>query len=165
MHWILPLLENNELAVELGLFENLWGSSTFLTGLALMILLALTSACITWSKSSIFQTSLFVSQAICSLGNFDIIGIKRLEVIIGGPASRCIEGPPITKDNYTSAEELLQHHFRRTQQAITVHMDEMLKIAGCINDRSSLLRFVFDKINVHVQGLASLGVASEQYSR
>ena len=42
-------------------------------------------------------------------------------------------------------------------------MDEILKITGCANDRSNSLRFVFDKINVHVCGLASLGVASEQY--
>ena len=42
-------------------------------------------------------------------------------------------------------------------------MDEILKITGCANDRSNSLRFVFDKINVHVRGLVSLGVASEQY--
>ena len=59
--------------------------------------------------------------------------------------------------------ELLQRHFGRTQQAITAHVDEILKITGCVNDRSNSLRFVFDKINVHVRGLASLGVASKQY--
>jgi len=42
-------------------------------------------------------------------------------------------------------------------------MDELLKISGCTNDKPSSLSFIFDKINVHVRGLASLGVASEQY--
>ena len=86
-----------------------------------------------------------------------------LKSLLEGPAVRCIEGLPITEHNYRSAVDLLQHRFGRTQQVITAHMDELLKIAGCNSDRSSSLRFVFDKINIHVRGLASLGVASEQY--
>ena len=42
-------------------------------------------------------------------------------------------------------------------------MDELLKIAACTNDKPSSLRFVFDKINVHIRGLSSLGVISQQY--
>ena len=86
-----------------------------------------------------------------------------LKSLLEGPAVRCIEGLPITEHDYRSAVDLLQHRFGRTQQVITAHMDELLKIAGCNNDRSSSLRFVFDKINVHVRGLASLRVVSKQY--
>ena len=42
-------------------------------------------------------------------------------------------------------------------------MDEILKIQACNTDRTSQLRYVYDKISVHVRGLASLGVSSEQY--
>ena len=43
-------------------------------------------------------------------------------------------------------------------------MDELLKIATCTtNDKPSSLRFVFDKINIHVWGLSSLEVTLEQY--
>ena len=86
-----------------------------------------------------------------------------LKLLLEGPAVCCIEGLPITEDNYHSAVDLLRHCFGRTQQVIMVHMDKLLMIASCNNDRSILLRFVFNKINVHVRGLASLGVASEQY--
>ena len=43
-------------------------------------------------------------------------------------------------------------------------MDEILKIQACTGDRTVLLRYVYDKMSVHVRGLASLGVSSEQYS-
>ena len=43
-------------------------------------------------------------------------------------------------------------------------MDELIKITSNSNDKPSSLRFVFDKINVHVRGLATLGIGSEQYS-
>jgi hypothetical protein len=42
-------------------------------------------------------------------------------------------------------------------------MDEILKIQVCMNGRTSQLRYVYDKISVHMRGLASLGVSSEQY--
>ena len=47
-------------------------------------------------------------------------------------------------------------------------MDELIKIGGYLrvisNERTHSLRFVFDKINAHVRGLATLGVGSEQYN-
>ena len=42
-------------------------------------------------------------------------------------------------------------------------MDEMLKIQASINERPSSLRFVYDKISVHIRGLASLGISSNSY--
>jgi len=81
-----------------------------------------------------------------------------------GPATHCIEGLPVTGEKYTNVVELLQHHFGRTQQVIQhTWMNYILKISGCTNDKPSSLRFIFDKINVHVRGLVSLGAASEPY--
>lgn len=42
-------------------------------------------------------------------------------------------------------------------------MDEILKIPACNTSRTSQLRYVYDKISVHVRGLASIGISSEQY--
>ena len=42
-------------------------------------------------------------------------------------------------------------------------MDEILKVQACTGEKLSSLRYVYDKISVHVRGLASLGVSSEQY--
>ena len=42
-------------------------------------------------------------------------------------------------------------------------MDELLKIPACFNEQPVSLRLVYDKINVHVRGLASLGIESKQY--
>ena len=42
-------------------------------------------------------------------------------------------------------------------------MDKLLKLPVCSNERTSSLRFVFDKINAHIRGLMSLGVAPDQY--
>jgi hypothetical protein len=41
-------------------------------------------------------------------------------------------------------------------------MDVILKIQACTSNRTGQLRYVYDKISVHVRGLATLGV-SEQY--
>ena len=43
------------------------------------------------------------------------------------------------------------------------HMKELLKLPSCsTSKRSNSLRFVYDKISVHICGLSSLGVASDQ---
>ena len=43
-------------------------------------------------------------------------------------------------------------------------MDDILKIQACTSNRTGQLRYVYDKISVHVRGLAALlGVSSEQY--
>ena len=45
---------------------------------------------------------------------------------------------------------------------MAVHMDELIKMPVA-SDKPGSLRFMFDKVNVHIRGLKSLGVASEQY--
>ena len=84
--------------------------------------------------------------------------------LLEGTASRTIQGLTLTEANYHSAIELLKERFGQPQQIISAHMDELLKIQGCNDsDRFTSLRYVYDKITVHVRGLASLGVDSDQY--
>ena len=42
-------------------------------------------------------------------------------------------------------------------------MGELLKIPSCMREKSSQLRYIYDKISIHVRGLESLGVTAEQY--
>ena len=99
--------------------------------------------------------------------NTTLSAIERFNYLISlleGAAYRAVQGLTITEDNYNSAIELLHERFGKPQQIISAHMDELLKIQGCNDsDRHSSLRYVYDKITVHIRGLASLGVNSAQY--
>ena len=52
---------------------------------------------------------------------------------------------------------MLKERYGNKQMIISAHMDELLKIPACVNDKASSLRTVFEKI-----GLASLGVSSSE---
>ena len=96
--------------------------------------------------------------------NNDIATVDKfnyLKSLLEGPAHRCIQGLPITASNYEGAIELLQQRFGKPQQVISAHMEELLKLPAFTNDKPSSLRYIFDKVNVHIRGLASMGVASK----
>ena len=84
-------------------------------------------------------------------------------MLLEGAAAHSIQGVPLSEANYDNALELLKQRFGRPQQIITAHMDALLKVQGCNRDRPATLRLVCDKINVHVRGLHSLGMCSDQY--
>ena len=42
-------------------------------------------------------------------------------------------------------------------------MDELIKLQPSHNDRPASLRYIYDRITVHVPGLASLRISTEQY--
>ena len=85
-----------------------------------------------------------------------------LKSLMEGSAASCIQGLTLSEANYDSAITMLQERFGRPQQIITAHMEELPRI-GSTGDRPSSLRSTFDKIMVHVRGLGSLGIRSEQY--
>ena len=64
--------------------------------------------------------------------------------------------------NYEAAKEILKQRYGRPQQVIAAHTDELLKIPSCVGEKSSQLRYVYDKVSIHVRGLESLGVTAEQ---
>ena len=86
-----------------------------------------------------------------------------LKSYLDGPAARAIEGLPVTEGNYQSAVDILHDRFGKKQKIISKHMDELLRIPPCNNDKIGQLRFVYDKINIHVRGLKALGIDSGQY--
>ena len=80
--------------------------------------------------------------------------LNYLNMLLEGVAARSIHSLSLTADNYNSAVEILHKRFGRTQQIITSHMDELLKLPSCTNDRNSSLRYIYDQISVHIRGLA-----------
>ena len=58
--------------------------------------------------------------------------------------------------------ELLQH-FGWTQQIISAHMDELLKLPYCSDDKVTQLRAVYDKVSVNARWLEAIGVMADQY--
>ena len=85
-----------------------------------------------------------------------------LRSLLEGAASQAIQGLALSSDNYDSAVEILEQRFGKTQQIISAHMEEILKLQPCLTDCPSCLQFLYDKLSVHVQGLSSLGVSSQE---
>ena len=90
-----------------------------------------------------YKSSVHDNNDIATMDKFNY-----LKSLLEGPAYRCIQGLPITASNY--------------EGAIT-HMEELLKLPVCTNDKPSSLRYIFDKVNVHIRGLSSMGVAFKDY--
>lgn len=86
---------------------------------------------------------------------------NHLHALLEGQAARAIQGLTRTDANYNSAIEILHKRFGRIQNIISTHMDEMLKIPACVNDKASQLRLVYDKFSVNIRGLESLGVSAD----
>ena len=97
--------------------------------------------------------------------NPDILVIDKfnyLNSLLEGPASRTIQGLKLSESNYNSAVTLLKERFGKPQHIISAHMEELIKIQPCTGDKPSTLRFVYDKINVNIRGLAAMGIESGQ---
>ena len=94
---------------------------------------------------------------------FPRFNFNYLNSSLEGTAFRAIQGLTLTGANYDAAIEILRDRFGQPQQIITAHMDELLKIPANTGDRLSSLRFIYDKISIHVRALASLGVSFNQY--
>ena len=86
-----------------------------------------------------------------------------LHSLLDGAAATAIQGLALNESNYDAAVELLKERFGKPQNIIAAHMDELLKITACTSERAAALRQVYDKINVHIRGLTSLGIASDRY--
>ena len=93
----------------------------------------------------------------------DIYKLKYLISSLEGQAFKALEGLDITAENYANAKKVLKNRFGKMQQIISAHMKELLNVQNCPNGTTGQLRAIYDRINVHVRGLESLGVSSEKY--
>ena len=42
-------------------------------------------------------------------------------------------------------------------------MEELIKLPSCTIEKPSSMKFVYDKVTVHIRGLVALGIKSDQY--
>ena len=86
-----------------------------------------------------------------------------LNSLLEGAAARTIQGLTLNEANYNSAIQLLQDRYEKPQHIISAHMEEIIKLPACSGEKLSALRYVYDKVNVNIRGLVSMGINSEQY--
>ena len=67
-----------------------------------------------------------------------------------GPAVQAIQGPTLSKANYTATIELIKERFGKIQQIISAHIDELLKLPSFTDDKAVQIRLVYDKISVNI---------------
>jgi len=92
-----------------------------------------------------FNSAIHINPQLSQIDKFN-----HLHSLLEGQAARAIQGLTRTDVNYNSAIELLQNRFGKTQNIISMHMDELLKIPVCSGDKASQLRFVHDKISINI---------------
>ena len=75
-----------------------------------------------------------------------------LNSLFEGTAARTIQGLTLNEANYDAAVQLLEDRYGKRQLIISEHMKEIANLPVCSGDKASSLRYVFDKINVHLRG-------------
>ena len=103
-----------------------------------------------------FETAIDKNEGIPTIEKLNYL-IHYLE----GAAARIVDGLQITEKNYDAAKKILKKRYGKCQMIITAHMEELLKLRPCTGEKPNQLRYLFDKISIHLRGLESLGVASE----
>ena len=83
--------------------------------------------------------------------------------LLEGTVFKIVQGLTLSDLNYDSAIQMLKERFGNPQQIISARMEGLLKVSNCIGDCPGTLCAVYDKIMVHIRGLETLGVTSEQY--
>lgn len=106
-----------------------------------------------------FQASVGKNEGIEDVQKF--IYLKGL---LEGKAATAISGLELSNENYGEAVALLSDRFGSKQVVITHHMDSLLQLVPVkTGTEVRQLRAVYDKIEVNVRGLQSLGIKSDQY--
>ena len=92
--------------------------------------------------------------------------VQKLSYLIGklgGAAARCVEGIPVTNENYGIAMKLLQERFGNAQLVTATHIGKLLNLEKVKNGRDiKEVRDLFDQIEGHVRCLVSGGVNKEE---
>ena len=97
--------------------------------------------------------------------NADLSSVDKfnyLHALLEGQTARAIQGLTLSETNYQAAVDILQERSGKTQQIISAHMDELLKVPTSTWDKPGQLRIIYDKTKINVRGLESLGVKAKQ---
>ena len=92
-----------------------------------------------------YQVAVHRNEGISNIDKFNY-----LNYVLERVAARVIPGLTLTEANYDAAVKLLQERCDRPQQIIRAHMDQLLKVSPCSDDRPSSLRYEYDRILLEV---------------
>ena len=94
----------------------------------------------------------------------DINKFTYLKSLVVKSAEDAIEGLALTAANYEEAVAILKKWFGNPQLIISKHMEELMSTDAVSSVQDIVaLRHMYDKVEVHVRGLRSLGVISASY--
>ena len=79
-----------------------------------------------------FNSAVNQNPALSAVDKFNY-----LQGLLEGPAAAAIQGLTLSEVNYLTALGLLKEYFGRTQQVISAHMDQLLKLPTCAGERVS----------------------------
>ena len=86
-----------------------------------------------------------------------------LKGYLSGSALQCIEGFPLSHDNYSEALKLLKERFGNIQVIISTHMNKLINLERVTSCNVIQLRQLYDKIETNVRALNSVGIDAEHF--
>ena len=94
----------------------------------------------------------------------DVTKFQYLQSLLRGPALTAIAGLKVTNANYVNAVEVLHERFGQQQPIISKHVQSLVTLSA-VQSCSDLanLRAIYDKTELIVRSLDSIGIKTENY--
>ena len=80
-----------------------------------------------------------------------------------GSALQCIEGFPLSHENYAEALNLLKERYGNPQVIISTHMNKLINLDKIISCDVVQLRRLYDQIENNVRALRTVGISAEHF--
>ena len=93
----------------------------------------------------------------------DIEKFTYLRGFLSGSALKAIEGMTLTNANYEHARDILEKRYGNEQLIVSSHMNALLKLDKIINVNVKDLRELYDKVELNIRALNSVGISSEHF--
>ena len=97
----------------------------------------------------------------------DLSKVQKFQYLIGylkDSAKKCVEGFPLTNDNYDEALKMLKERYGNPQLIISAHMNKIMKIEKISRTgHANELRNLLDSVESHVRALGNQGVNREHF--
>ncbi|GFW11041.1 uncharacterized protein TNCV_275731 [Trichonephila clavipes] len=109
---------------------------------------------------NLFESSIHNNNRLSKVDKFNY-----LKSYLCGNALACINGFPISDDNYDRALDLLKYRFVNKNMLINAHLSNLLNLTPVRNPTDIVgLRNLYDRAETQIRSLESLGVIGESYS-
>ncbi|XP_074651581.1 uncharacterized protein LOC141906238 [Tubulanus polymorphus] len=105
----------------------------------------------------LFETSVHLNSQFSEIEKF-----SYLKCLLIGDARSCIDGLPLTNDNYSAAVSLLKTRFGQNHKISQAYLSALVDLSPPNNERSSLRKF-YDECNYHMRQLNALGTSHDNH--